>query len=157
MRKYRVFALAAAAAGAVLVPAAAPAAAADWRVVNVDGESEIGGLSVAFVDLDSLRRSGGDVRFTMQVRFSSAPAGQWDSLRASVHVECATGRWESTSSGLYLGENLVRESGAVPMSETLPETNGYRVVQGVCGNSYMTGTVDPAEHARSLFTGPPAR
>jgi opacity protein-like surface antigen len=145
MRKFFTIALAACA-----VSAAAPAAAADWRVVNIDGESERGGVSVAFIDLDSLSRSGDDVRFNMQVRFSTSPA-QWDSLRAQVHVECSTRRWESTSSGLYLGENMVQESGRVPMSDTLPETNGFRVVAGVCGNAYMSGTVVPSDHAPTVF------
>ena len=112
------------------------------------------GMAVAFVDLETVARgSAGDVTFVMDVRFSRPPEPGWDGLRATMRAECATHRWESAQSGLYSGDRQISQSGPTPMEPARPDTNGYKVIDGVCGGQYLTGSVDPVAHARGVFGG----
>lgn len=140
----------------LIAAAPAPLAAADWRVVAIDGDSDMG-AAIAFVDVETVVRAGAGnaatVTFVMDVRFSRPPEPGWDGLRATMRAECAAHRWESSESGLYNGAQAISHSGPTPMETSEPETNGYKVIDAVCGGQYMTGSVDPIAHARGVFAG----
>lgn len=144
MRNPILFAVAAAAAAA---PAAAYAQ--DWRVVSID-EDTPHGRSVAYADAASVRRSGDEVRFVMQVRFSRPPEGV-DSLRGRMRIQCSGRRWGSEGSALYLGEESRREFPANALEAVRPQTNAAIILDNLCNGRFETGTVDPAAHSRTVF------
>ena len=141
--------MAALAAAAAAAPAAA--SAQDWRVVAIDRETQRG-ISVAYADATSIRRSGDEVRFFMQVRFGSPPP-EFDGLRAEMRIECSARRWGSEGSALYLGEQRGQDVGGNPLQEVRPDTNAALILDNLCNGRFESGTVDPAVHSRGVFAG----
>jgi hypothetical protein len=136
-----------AAAAALAVPAAAMAET--WRLVAVD-EKTSRGVAAAYADLDSISRSGDELRFRMQVRFGSAPP-HFDGVRSSMRIQCEARRWGSEDNHLYLGEQRGADIGPTATSDVRPGTNGAIIVDNLCSGRFLSGPVDPAVHSRTLF------
>jgi len=136
---------------ALIFSTSTTALASDWRVAVIDNESQMG-VSISFIDLETIERSGDEVRFEMDVRFGRPP-GRWDGFRARIRAGCQTRRWETEGVALYRGDERMGEAVPVPEQDAAPDSNAYQVIEAVCAGHYHTGTVDPTLHARSVFEG----
>jgi hypothetical protein len=136
---------------AVLAAAWLPAAAGaeTWRAIAID-DTTAHGAAVAYADTDSLSRTGDEVDFDYQVRFSSPPL-DFDRLAGRMRIQCGARLWGSEHSAHYLGERRGSEFPAVELQPVRPNTNGSVIVDNICSGRFVSGPVDPAAHARAVF------
>lgn len=90
-----------------VVAAAAPAAAADWRLA---AESD---RAASYLDMTSVALEGGKARFSRWMVLAAATAAGADNIRDSFTVECATRRYTVVKAELLQGERSV---GGLPAS-----------------------------------------
>jgi hypothetical protein len=137
------------AALAALLAAAAPAAAEQWRAIAID-DSTAHGMAVAYADADTIARSGDEIAFDYQVRFSSPPEN-FDRLAGRMRLDCAGRRWGSAGSAHYLGNTRGAVFDARALEPVRPDTNGSVILDNMCGGRFLSGPIEPAVHAREVF------
>lgn len=139
------------AALAAAFAAAAPAAAEQWRAIAIDDATALG-MAVAYADADTIARSGGEIAFDYQVRFSRPPE-TFDRLAGRMRLDCAGRRWGSEHSAHYLGATRGAAYGPRALTPVRPDTNGSVILENMCGGRFLSGPIDPAVHAREVFGG----
>ncbi|HYG29544.1 MAG TPA: hypothetical protein VD887_04945 [Allosphingosinicella sp.] len=145
MRRWILLAASAALAGA------APAAAEEWRAVAIDDTTRHG-MAVAYADADSIARSGDEIAFDYQVRFSNPPE-RFDRLAGRMRIQCGARLWGSQGSAHYLGETRGAEFPPMALQPVRPDTNGAIILDNLCGGRFLSGPVDPGAHSRAVFGG----
>lgn len=83
---------------------AAPAAAETW--VRVGGDEK----AVEYVDADSLKRSGDEIRFRHQVRFAAPRSEGFDRATFASVASCASRKWVMLSMAFNLGDHELMSS-----------------------------------------------
>jgi hypothetical protein len=134
---------------ALLALPPAQAAAADWRVVLTSEEERLG-RSVGFVDVATVERSGGDRRFWMDLRIERAP-GRADGIRARVHADCGSRSYETSDGAYYLGDQRLHAAEPEPMRRAEAGQNMYVLLDNLCNDRYLSGSVDPSAYSAALF------
>ncbi|MEA3015446.1 MAG: hypothetical protein QOI38_168 [Sphingomonadales bacterium] len=142
---------AAPAAAALALAAAAPAAAEQWRAIAIDDSTALG-MAVAYADAATIARTGDEIAFDYQVRFSRPPA-TFDRLVGRMRLDCAGRRWGSDHSAHYLGATRGAEFGPRALTPVRPDTNGSVILENMCGGRFLSGPIDPAEHSWQVFGG----
>ena len=110
--------------------AAAPAAAESW--VRVGGDAEVG----EFVDADSVRRAGDEVRFRREMRFAAPRPEGFDRLAFSHAASCRDRTLAVLAMSFHLGDHELmsstfRDDGRTPDAAP-PETPAGRALAYAC-------------------------
>lgn len=138
-----------AALAAVAIAAAAPARAQQWRAIAIDDKTPHG-MAVAYADAQTVARTGDEIGFDYQVRFSSPPDG-FDRLAGRMRIQCSARLWGSQGSAHYLDGRRSAEFPPMELQPVRPDTNGSVILENMCGGRFLSDPVDPAVHSRGVF------
>ncbi|MEA3015660.1 MAG: hypothetical protein QOI38_382 [Sphingomonadales bacterium] len=110
------------------------AAAADWRLVTVNGD--IGaeyGLSLAgFVDYDSVTREGPVVTFRLVLVSEVPTRSGMDNARALIEADCPPGRYRHLERTFYGGDQVLDRIGADGPVEAEPQSTIWLLIEAAC-------------------------
>jgi hypothetical protein len=129
---------------AALFVCTTPLAAADWRVASTSDQG------IAFVDSQSVVRSGDNVTFRLDQRWSVPRGNGSTELRESVDADCVSRRWTSTSSSR--NQTLKQEVKMTIKTVASPGTVYDGVITVACTGQYRSDAVaDRARFAAAFF------
>lgn len=142
---------------ALMALAADPAAAAQWRLAAMSGERP--DRMVFFVDAESIRREGDDVRFWTQTIVERATSAQdWDRSVTYRHGSCVDSSSAIVQNSFYNAGRLLETDGeARPRVFHQPDSVMYGVMQAVCGREAWASdpVADPEPTIRRFFAQEP--
>jgi hypothetical protein len=123
----------------LLTAASAPALSENWRATGSTGGA------VGYVDTDSVKRQGDEVRFWTEIRYSepqSLPAGKlFDRMAALVEIDCRAKTYRSVRIRANLGGRLVHQ-GKIPNDRPDPVRPGTNIdaqMRAVCLGDWASG------------------
>lgn len=131
-------------AAALVLAIAGPSAAADWRLA---GESD---ASVSFIDMDSIAKNSGGVRFSRWMVMRSPLATGADNLRDTFEIDCATRRYKVVQLSFFTRTQLLRELSPSNNGVAEPGTVLHSASEVACGTRPAIGqaVADPYAFAR---------
>ena len=106
---------------------------------------------MAFVDTDSVERTGSQIRMRIDLRIERSPNNA-NGIRALLVGDCAE-HWVQVTEGSYFsGDRLLGPVPAEPRHPAEPGTNYYLLLERACAGSYSSGAVDPVETVRRAWS-----
>lgn len=135
---------------AVVAVAAAPAVAQQWRAIAIDDKTGHG-MAVAYADAETVTRTGDEIGFDYQVRFSSPPEN-FDRLAGRMRIQCTARQWGSQGSAHYRDGRRSAQFPPMALQPVRPDTNGSVILENMCSGRFLSGPVDPAVHSRGVFS-----
>lgn len=134
----------------LLVAGSAPAGATTWRLTVETPHPEFG-RTMAFVDTDSLVRTGSQIRMRIDLRIERPP-GNANGIRALVTGDCADHWIQVTDGSYYAGDRLLGPVPAEPRHRAEPDTNYRTLLDRACVGNFSSGAVDPVEAVRRAWS-----
>lgn len=128
--------------------AAPPAAAEDWRLTHRSPDEPPFGTALAFVDVDSVRRTGDSIHFFYRIAFRED--GEIRGARVDAEANCASWRYRMLRQGEYRGDMLLREWDLDDDWLTADDgSNVQIVIEAACLGRYLTGKIAVAAYAEA--------
>ena len=125
------------------------ASAATWRLA-VESPHPSFGRTMAFVDTDTVRRTGSEIRMRIDLRIERPP-GNANGIRALLAGDCAEHWIEVTEAAYFAGDRRLGPAPAEPRQRSEPGTNYYTLLDRACAGAYSSGAVDPVETVRRAW------
>jgi hypothetical protein len=123
--------------------ASGPAFAADWRLTSIRPTRF--GLSLSFIDAQSIRGGRGQVQFST-LTFFNRQTGKMNRVSSVVAADCPSKTYRFRQIVLFRNQQPLSEWHSTATSTAMPQSNIFDSISSACGISDLGMHVEGIEH-----------